>query len=472
MPASVGPVPTGQERSNRGVAADGHASRPSKHRTARRRLAGFFIVALVGALSWWAWDRAWLKYQLAAARGSLRQAEPEAAAERLRAVVARHPRCAEAQFLLAAAVRRAGKFGEVEPHLTRAAELGWSAQELDRQRSLAFFQVGDFRTAGPDVMEMLLEDATDDEAEEAYEALTRGYTTAMLFNQASFILDAWTRWRPESARAWLMRADLAALSGNVNGETAACREVIGFNPKHWEARRRLAYILSRTLENDEAFELYSQLHRERPDDPEVLLGLAEGLHRRGETAEAKQLLARLLELDVEPRQRAAAYSLLGQIAMSGKDYAEAARVLKEAVELIPGSVPFNYAYSRALSGAGREEDAKVYVKRYQRLQKLEDELQPLRDALIARPADSNLRSRIGETLVEMGETEAGVNWLLSVLFHDPGHRRTHRLLAEHFEKTGDIKLARKHRAIAEGKTKLIAAPVLPPAMAQSHEPTN
>lgn len=472
MPASVGPVPTGQERSNQIAAVDGHHSRPAKRRAVRRRWMTAFAVAFLGAVCWWAWERAWLNYQLTAARESLRHAEPEAAAERLRAVVSHHPRCAEAEFLLAAAVRRAGEFGEVEPHLARAAELGWSANDLDRQRSLAYFQVGDFRTAGPDVMEMLLEDASDDEAEEAYEAMTRGYTTAMLFNQANFILDAWLRWRPDSARAWLMRADLAALSGNVKGETAACRELIRFNPKHWEGRRRLAYVLSRTLENDEAFELYSQLHRERPNDPVVLLGLAEGHHRRGETAEAKQLIARLLDLDVEPRQRAAAYSLLGQIAMSGKDYAEAARVLKEAVELIPGSIPFNYAYSRALSGAGREKEAKVYIERYQRLQKLEDELQPLRDALIARPEDSNLRSRIGETLVEMGETEAGVNWLLSVLFRDPGHRRTHRLLAEHFEKIGETKLARKHRAIAESKTKLVAAPVAPPALAAPQESAN
>ncbi|HJT32405.1 MAG TPA: tetratricopeptide repeat protein [Pirellulales bacterium] len=430
------------------------------------------MVVVAGMLCWLAWQRAWLKYELAAARESLRQSDSEAAADRLQKIVARAPHSAEAEYLLAAAVRRAGKFDQVAPHLARAAELGWSTKDLDRQRSLAFFQVGDFRTAGPDVMEMLLEDANDDEAEEAYEALTRGYTTAMLFNQANFILDAWIHWRPESARAWLMRADLAALSGNVKGETAACREVVRFDPKHREARRRLAYVLSRTLENDEAFEIYFQLHREQPNDPETMLGLAEGHHRRGETAEAKRLLARLLELDIEARHRASAFSLLGQIAMSAKDYAEAARVLKGAVELIPGSIPINYAYSRALSGAGRDEEAKVYIERYKRLQKLEDNLQPLRDALIARPGDSMLRSQIGETLVEMGETEAGVNWLLSVLLHDPGHRRTHRLLAEHYEKTGERELARKHRAVAEAKNRVATSPVLPPAMTAPREATN
>lgn len=437
-----------------------------------RRVFGVLVIVVAGLLCWLAWQRAWLKYELSAARESLRQSDPEAAADRLQKIVARWPRSAEAEYLLASALRRAGKFDQVAPHLARAAELGWNTKDLDRQRSLAFFQVGDFRTAGPDVMEMLLEDATDDEAEEAYEALTRGYTTSMLFEQANFILDAWLRWRPECARAWLMRADLAALSGNVKGETAACREVVRFDPQHREARRRLAYVLSRSLENDEAFELYAQLHRELPDDPETMLGLAEGHYRRGETAEAKRFLTRLLELEIEARHRASAFSLLGQIAMSRKDYAEAARVLKEAVDLLPGSVPMNYAYSRALSGAGREEEAKVYVERYKRLQKLEDDLQPLRDALIARPEDSNLRSRIGETLVEMGETEAGVNWLFSVLLRDPGHRRTHRLLAEHYEKAGERELARKHRAVAEGKNRVAASPVLPPATAAPREATN
>ena len=91
-----------------------------------------------------AWRDTTLNNDLALARRSLREFRPQEAVDRLVLLVARWPDCAEAEFLLASAYRRARQLDQVQPHLARAAELGWDQDEIDRQYCLMFFQAGDF----------------------------------------------------------------------------------------------------------------------------------------------------------------------------------------------------------------------------------------------------------------------------------------------------------------------------------------
>ena len=380
---------------------------------------------------------------------------------RLAGLVDSNPDCAEAVFLLATACRRNGDLDQVEAHLARAGLLGWDPAEIDRQRNLMVFQAGNFKSAGDEVKALLTEQANDDDAEECYEAVVRGYLSALLLNQADFILNGWIDWRPECAEPYLLRAELARLRSDVDDEIAAYRDILRFAPNDFEARRGLARAVMQRNDVSTAYELYSSCLRDRPNDAETLQGLADWHNRHGRPDEAKDLVAKLLETETDLRRRSAALNLWGQIALAEKDYVQAARVLKEASDADPSSVGIAYRLSQALSRGGQEEEASVYLARWKRLQEIEDELENMQGDILEHPEDPELRSRVGALLLEQGDEKAGVNWLISVLFYHPAHAKTNRLLADHYEKTGQSALAARHRALADGAQSTAVSPVTP-----------
>jgi Tfp pilus assembly protein PilF len=414
-----------------------------------------------------AWQYIALNKELALARRSLREFQPEEAVERLTRLTAQRPDCAEAEFLLACAYRRARQLDQVRPHLLRAQELGWDQDEIDRQFCLTFFQAGDFRRSADEMTDRLREEASDDEAEETYEALARGYISALLLRQANFLIDGWLKWRPQSAAARLLQADVANLAGENELELECYRQAVDADPSNYEARLRLAHAVLEATDIDWAKELFEGCLRERPGDPDVLLGLAECHQRRGETEEAQKLIELTLAANPSPSRRSAALTLAGQMAIEARDYALASRRLEESVEVLPGNLPsVYYKLVQALTRCGRDDEAKAYNERFQQLMKMERRLEDLHAEVLREPENADLRMEIGEIMLEYGSTKAGVNWLLSALLYDPQHIGVNRRLAEHYEHEGDTKLAAAHRAVvarASGEVPSTPIVIAPPA---------
>lgn len=429
---------------------------PSRARQPRRTLRlRFWVIGLVvgtcALVAWKVWPAARLESDVVAARQLLREASPESAADRLENVLRHFPDSDEAEFLLAVANRRRGRLDLVEVHLVRAAELGWDPKAVERERYLMLFQAGNFRAAGPYLKELLLEGGSNDLADEVYEVMVHGYMAALLFNEAQFILDNWLKWRPDNAAVYLLKARLAEVMNDQPGEVAAYRAILAFDPTNFIARRKLAKALMLQHHLDDALLLFLQCREERPDDAATLLGLAEWNQRRGRLSEARQIAESLLKMSMNRRDRSAALNLFGQIARTEKDYPAAIGALEEAVELDPADGAAVYGLSQLLLRAGRAEEAAPYLARWGEIQKLDQVLDDLHDAIIRRPDDADLRSRIGTALLEKGDTTAGVNWLLSALFHDRAHAATHERLAEHYERVGQDELAKRHREAAQPK---------------------
>jgi tetratricopeptide (TPR) repeat protein len=446
------------------VAACRAAGRPASGSRGRSRklswLLGLALLALFSAAGVRAWRRFNLDYELAGARQSLREFHPEEAIDRLAALTARRPDCAEAEFLLASAHRRARRLDLVQPHLQRAAELGWNQEQIDRQFCLTFFQAGDFRRSATELTDRLQQGASDDEAEEVYEALVRGYIAAMLLKQADFILDGWLQWR-QSAPAHLLRAEVAVFRGNEALEMESYRDALRCDPQNYEARRSLARSLRSANDVAEAAGLCESCLRDRPRDPEILVILADCRARRGQQAEAKKLADLALASQPSQAQRASALALLGQIALEDKNFVLASKLYGEAVEAYPSRLPTVYALAQALSRAGRTDEAQNYQERFQRLSALENSLEDLRGLLLQDPGDPDVRAKIGEILLEMGLTQAGVNWLFSALLYDADNAGAHRRLAEYYEADGQPELAARHRAAAAARATPPQAPSVP-----------
>ncbi|MGH7140516.1 MAG: tetratricopeptide repeat protein, partial [Pirellulales bacterium] len=435
------------------VARDGEAGSSGRswrrQRRVRARLLAAFAVAIGCAVIFPLWRHLRLAAGLAAARDLLRTSQVDEAVGSLERMIARWPECGEAEYLLAIACRRSLRLDLALPHLERAAELGWDAKDIDRQRYLTYFQCGDYRRSSKEVLDLLLEDATDDDAEDTYEAVARGYMAGLRLTEAQFMLAKWLEWRPGEARAYLLRAEIAMLDDDHESEIAAYRDLLRFQPRHYEARRRLGEALTKKYADKEALQLLSECVRERPHDVDALLALATWYHRTAQVEQAKKIGRAVLAERPAGRRLAQACSLLGQLAIEAKDYDEAVRNLRLAVEADPGSIAALYALSQSLSRAGHAEEAKVSKERCERVEALDQRLFGLREDILRDPGDPDTRFEIGTILLEQGDTKSGVNWLLSVLFHDPSHVAAHRALAEYYEKIDESATAALHRAKAE-----------------------
>ncbi|HVX12439.1 MAG TPA: tetratricopeptide repeat protein [Pirellulales bacterium] len=403
-----------------------------------------------------AWQRGDLQSQLSLARVSLREFHPDDAAARLSQVALEHPDCAEAEFLLACAYRRAGRLDLVEPHLRRAAELGWPDAEIDRQFCLTFFQAGDFRRSASDLMDQLRAGGSDDEADDILEAMANGYIAAMLLKQATFVLDEWVRWRP-CARAHLLRADVAAFAGDEQGEIECLRAAVRCEPSNFDAQRMLAHASISGHDIDTAESLFRSCLRQRPNDPDILLGLAECQERRGEEEEAKKQVALVLSSQPSNRQRSTALALLGQTALGAKDNPGAIEYFQQAVEADPSNMSAVYSLAQSLTRAGRNDEADRYRERWQRLKGLDQTLEELHSQLLQSPQDPDVRAQIGQALIEQGSTKLGVNWLLTALLYDPAHVFANRRLAEYYEREGQKELAATHRVVADAREQASSA---------------
>lgn len=429
------------------------AARPRRRRA--RSMRAVALTLMLGGVGWWALDYARFHIGLVSAHQLLRESRPRAAAERLEAALRRSPNCAEAEYLIAVAYRRAEILPEVEPHLRRAEELGWDLKAIKRQRFLATFQAGDYRRAGPYLKRALAEGGTDDDAEETYEAMIRGYFAAMLFQEANFIVDYWCRWQPHNPRPYLLRAQGAMLIGDFPREVAVYREILRFDPTHYETRQRLGEALLVTHDFDEALKLFDALARERPDDATNLLGLADCLHRHGRLNEAETTIMAARRLALIDRQQAFLAALQGRMAMSTRAFKEAAIFFAEAVEREPANPENVYALSQCQRRCGRAADADQSLARYHELRDIDDRLDDVRADLVRRPDDANLRYQVGALLLEKdGHDLGGLNWLLSAIMRDPAHREAHRALAQYYRNAGQHELAERHSLVAQGANTL------------------
>lgn len=440
-------------------AAPCEAQAPSQRRKWGLKVfaVGLVLLASVGAVAR-AWRRIQADSQFALVRDDLRQFHPEDALNRLNALAARDSRSAETEFLLACACRRVGRLADVSAHLKRASELGWDQGQIDRQYCLTYFQAGDFRRSGTELLDRLHERASDDEAEEAYEALARGYTAAMLLRQADFILESWLAWRPQCLRAHLMRAEVAALAGSATREMACYEGALRCDSTNFQARRSLAPLLIEANEIDRAAELFGACLRDRPNDAQSLVGLAECEQRRGRPREAQRFIDRALAAEPDRRQRSAAFALAGQIALAAKDYERACQMLRQAVEFDPANVGAVYSLSQALIRADRQEESKAYLARWQRLKLLEDSLYDLHTELLKQPEDADLRTEIGEALLDLGAGNAGATLLISALLYEPDNALAHQRLADYYQAEGQADLAELHRAAIHDSKKGAAEP--------------
>jgi tetratricopeptide (TPR) repeat protein len=385
------------------------------------------------------------------ARRALAASDPQRALDWLTASEARQTDNAELQYLLGKAHRRNAHFHEAKRYFDGAQSLGWSKADLERQRMMMLFQMGDVQEAETYLTALLEAGVSDELAEEIYEVLVMGFLTEFRIRDADVCIDHWLDWKPRSISARVWRAHMLQSLRRDDEYVAMLREILSIDASRVTERLALAHWLLGNTQVDEALSELERCARQAPPgDAQVLFALGLCHYKQGTADLARRELDEALSKTLDARQRAEAYTTLGQIALAEADYELAVRHFEKALELTPESPVAPHGLGTALTRMGDVERGMKYLHRAQRLQELDDRLDELGRELLKDTANTALRIEAARLLLEMGDKTKAATYMLSALRYDPALKEAHEMLADYYDEQGRADLARRHRALAGG----------------------
>ena len=397
-------------------------SEPTAKTTPRRRYHRVVFVGLVLAvIAWFVIPDIWLSWQLSAARRELSKGKTEAAVERLQRAITVSPRSAEVNYRLAVAQRRAGHLDSVEVPLAAAKKLGWSPDDIERQVLLATAQSGDVDAVDARLKSIMARGASDEAAEEIYEALAIGFLKTYRLKEAWDCLNYWGEWQPKAIFPKFWRADICRRIMNPTAEEQEYREILAIDPDNVSSRYRLAEVLKDSNRIEEAAREYQSSLKRDSRLPEAMIGLAECQRRLGQITLAIPLLSQALELKLTPAQRSAVLTQLGQIKADAGEWPRAIEHLEQAVELAPSEATTLFALSQAYSSSGQEQKGLEALERSRKVRAQRDRIEEIARILVDQPGSAELRYEAGKILMDLGMKDDGAAWLQTALKMQPNH---------------------------------------------------
>ena len=414
----------------------------------RRRLLLALLALLLGVAAWWG--------------PSLREA---AALATIRAAIADHDWsraetllregaaagglvAAQREFLLGRVFRRQRRFAEAERCFDAAQALGWSEEEITRQRMLARAQSGDVGSVKERIGGMLAGGADDAFAEDCYEALAEGFIGSFRMDDARECLEFWSRWQPGNP---LPSFWMGVIEERFERPVMALEyftKALAINPRDHESQIRVARLELDMAKLDDAQRHFRECLEARPDDPRAVMGLADCLLRSGDRAAARDLYHDALTTELTPEQAAVALTELGQLALEDGDVPRGAVLLDQAVTVDPRFTRARLTLAGTLLRLGDEAGATLERETAQRLAARQRRLAAITYEMLSKPDAPELRAEAGPILLEEGFEQEGLQWLEGALRIDPEHGPSHRVLADHYASLGDLDRAATHRRAA------------------------
>lgn len=339
---------------------------------------------------------------------------------------------AETHFLLARAHRRLGNLVEVPTLLRRAVKLGGAPERAQRETWLLLAQSGQLREAESHLADLLM-DARDD-GPDICEAFVHGYFANLRVDEAMQLLDVWQKQYPDDAQPYFMRAYLLDALSLLPEAVAAYREGLQITPDDTTMQCRLAQVLVKMREFDEADRLLQNCLDQSSEDYEAAVIWATCLFERDEIEKAQQILEPLLSEGIDDYR---VQLVAGQIAVSESRFEDALPHLQAAVDHRPYETTARYALARALQGVGRTEDAEPHLAYVDSAKAPLDRLPQQLNLAVEQPKNVELRFEIATTLMKYGSPDDAVRWLRSVLQLQPDHQGAQEALAGYLQTRRD-----------------------------------
>jgi tetratricopeptide (TPR) repeat protein len=410
----------------------------------KRVAAALGLLVLLGLIAGTAAIFFWSDYHLSAARKEIllgHNAAGFAHLKNCRMLRQDHP---EVLLLSARVARRAGAWTEAEELLDGYWRQRGDDESLVLERLLLRATRGEVDTVGPLLQARI--DRDDPAAPLVREALIAGLLYRFRLDDADTQIKSWLDNEPNSTLALLAQGKLYERRDQHSESLAAYRGVLEIDPEHDEARMALTSVLLVLSQGEEALLHAEYLRYRMPDNPNVLVQLAQALVLLNRADEARPILDDCLRNDPG---HAAALATRGRLARRSGDDQQAEQDLGLAVRLDPGDPSIRDQYAQVLHANGKLEEAarqreehRRMIADIERIRELVDG--PLRD----RPNDAAAHYEVAMIALRAGQVRSAHRWLLRTLEIDPNHLETHQTLATFYRETGNPILAARHRAIA------------------------
>lgn len=346
------------------------------------------------------------------------------------------PKDAETHFLLARASRLAGKFMDMQSHLSRAKELGFDAERLRREHLLAIAQSGKVREIEPQIADLFSSPGED--GREICEAVVSGMFACYRLQEAFSVLGAWRRDFPQDPQPDFVAGMYSFQAGAWLKAAESFEAALKLAPGRIDARLHLADALLHVHRIDEAHRHFSDCLKSNPTNSTALVGLGQCLIKKGDVSEAEKVFLKALKID--PGNPGATVHM-AELKVNSGDGEAALPYAKAAFELKPYDPEVRYILAQALQSCGKTEEAREQFRFVEAQQEGQSQLRNMLEELERNPSNISLRCEIGQTLLKFGNPDEGVGWLYSALEYSPKHARACRILADHFRKSGKDKEA-------------------------------
>ena len=156
----------------------------------------------------------------------------------------------------------------------------------------------------------------------------------------------------------VLRKQLAALPPSSPRIEEVARGILALQPGDLSARRALAWMYFNQGKDREAYQLFSSLHKENPEDRDYALGLIYTQMRMGKTDEALALAERVGFQDKEWQDiRAQLYLKKAGEAYDQKKYAEAQTYARKALAIQPDNQDARLLSARTYMAQGKPREA-------------------------------------------------------------------------------------------------------------------
>lgn len=408
-----------------------------------RTLTILTLLVLLSMVGWAGGRRLWVEHHLRMAQEAADRRDFAEARAHLALCLQARPNSGRVRFLAARTARRAGELDLAREHLRVCRQLGYEPREVELEWAFLGARRGLFAEQEPFLWSLVEQDHPDKTL--ILEVLIDGYVQHFRMMRALHCLNLYLEREPENFQAWVGRGQTCERLFNWADAVTSYRRALELRPEDEPARLRLAKALLVLGPPHEAAVEFERLRRARPDDPEVLLGLARCRRQQGQLKEAGRLLDEL----TSRHPNAAILLERGRLALNAADPEDAERWLRKAAAQAPCDRETRFALYECLKQRGKEDEARECFAILERLDADLKRIDWLTRQMQQTPYDPALYHEAGVLCLRNGSEAEGVRWLNLALRYDPGHRPSHEALADYYEKAAKPEQAARHRQLAQ-----------------------
>jgi tetratricopeptide (TPR) repeat protein len=401
-----------------------------------------FLAILLVVASVFAYPKIRFERKLDAARKELEARHLLSAQDKIDSGLRRWPDDLQFHFLAARCARLRGNSVEAEKQLKLCQDDDDLKGEVYLERALIRAARGDL-----DVERELQKLVEEKNPEWGWilEAIAEGHHKQYRLVEAVNCADQWLQEQPDFPPALRLKAECVNLRAGADEAVPLYQRALERDPEFEEARYQLAQLLldGRTKNIPAALAHFEILYRRRPQHLDYQVGYAIALVEAGRAEEAQPVVEQIVAQ--QPRL-AVGLLLRGRVALMLDHPDQALPWLQQALELDASRPQAYFDLAQCLRRLGQESEAVKLAQRGTEAEKDSRRMFELTSRLIPEsPHNADLYFEAGQIQLRFQHQDQALVWFTRALQEDPQHLPTHRVLAEYFEKAGNLPLARFHR---------------------------